>query len=804
MRAKVHTLNEDDKTDNETQPADTSRVGGDDNETQPAGTSRVGGDDNKANPADNARVGGDYDKTKRTRTAAASPQLKDLKMDQVTSPALQPFEAMAALVDQKPKDGSAALQAELGQMRSRIVEVLSKLDGVSGELADLRREFLTQKAVVMAKEKVAAVKEGTDVCQQDETPFPKLLEVLTKDESNIALSESEIGASTISALVNSACVGANGKAIPYAAGEVTGIVHDNKRPGGNLLHDSVVFGGVAGKHSAKYLPDADTKETPSLDLEFKACKDDSGGRCDDGIFDGHHSKKKVTESLRPSKSWAKIKIRDSKFEMTAKDKLSEIKDPPTLMSIPTPTPELIRCTEASCRACADPHVRGVDYENYVGPTRLSLLSERSSISRFAGKRPEYLNLNQTGDFWLVINDMVHSQGRFDCSQELALDGAAIGAAAEGASCLEESMLWIEPLKGGVERYEERLSYDEATSTLPLPGKKEIQCSRDKSARSFIKTELAESRKLQKDLAETAAGQSNVQTWATAMSAQVKDKSAKLRAIFKEADAEKIVEHRALSASKGRKMSSYSVRSLICPLYRWDRCAKGVCLFTASNSLFTMNGHAMTSRRGRHRKPCWEEGSGTCFPLHSSPWPSRCPQRPRTRTRRALYAHDDTVLAPRGSDSTECVGTSRVEHSHDDTVLAPRGSDSTECVGTSRVEHSVVIRILLRNELPYTGSHIHVYSSAACLRLLAAADHSAAVACAFANAVAAIREGSPYTGFHGHVCSSAACLRLPSAAAHSAAAARAFAVAARTTACTIVDVAACASADLLGSSFGESV
>jgi hypothetical protein len=190
----------------------------------------------------------------------------------------------------------------------------------------------------------------------------------------------------------------------------------------------------------------------------------------------------------------------------------------------------------------------------------------------------------------------------------------------------------------------------------------------------------------------------------------------------EDDAEKVVDDRVLSSSKGRKMSSYSVRSLICPLYRWDRCAKGVCLDTASNSLVTMNGHAMTSSRGRHRRPCWEEGSGTCFPLHSPPWPSRCPRRPRTRASKAWYAHDDTVLAP-------------------------KGSDSMKRVGTSRVERSVVIRILLlmgppwaqAYEWPNTGSHIHVYSSAACLRLPSAAAHSAAAARAAADAVAAIRD-----------------------------------------------------------------
>jgi hypothetical protein len=335
-----------------------------------------------------------------------------------------------------------------------------------------------QKAVVMAKEKVAAVKEGTDVCQQDETPFLKLLEVLTKAESNIALSESEIGVSTMSALVNLACVGANGKAIPYAAGEVKGIVNENKRPGVNLLHNSVVFGGVAGKRSAKYLPDADTKETPTLDLEFKACKDDSGGRCDDGIFGDRYSKKKLTERLRPSDSRAEIKIRDSKFEMTVKDKLSEIKGSPTLMSIPTPTPEISRCTEASCRACADPHVRGVDYENIVNQASFSLPSQHSLTSRSVGKRPEDLKLDQTGDFWSVMNKKVDIQGRFACSQEFVLDSAAVGAFAEGASFLEGSVLLFEPLNVGIERYEGRLSYDEATSTIPLSGKKEIQCSRD--------------------------------------------------------------------------------------------------------------------------------------------------------------------------------------------------------------------------------------------------------------------------------------------------------------------------------------
>jgi flavocytochrome c len=55
--------------------------------------------------------------------------------------------------------------------------------------------------------------------------------------------------------VNSACIGANGKAIPglYAAGEVAGGVHGNNRLGGNSLLDCVVFGRVAGAHCANYM-----------------------------------------------------------------------------------------------------------------------------------------------------------------------------------------------------------------------------------------------------------------------------------------------------------------------------------------------------------------------------------------------------------------------------------------------------------------------------------------------------------------------------------------------------------------------
>merc|ERR1719162_1725566 len=68
--------------------------------------------------------------------------------------------------------------------------------------------------------------------------------------------------------VDSAVIGANGKAIPglYAAGEVAGGVHGNNRLGGNSLLDCVVFGRVAGKHCCEYMLGSDIKETSLLEL----------------------------------------------------------------------------------------------------------------------------------------------------------------------------------------------------------------------------------------------------------------------------------------------------------------------------------------------------------------------------------------------------------------------------------------------------------------------------------------------------------------------------------------------------------
>merc|ERR1712207_36511 len=67
---------------------------------------------------------------------------------------------------------------------------------------------------------------------------------------------------------DSACIGANGKAIPglYAAGEVAGGVHGNNRLGGNSLLDCVVFGRVAGLHCAKYMMKGRIQETSLAEL----------------------------------------------------------------------------------------------------------------------------------------------------------------------------------------------------------------------------------------------------------------------------------------------------------------------------------------------------------------------------------------------------------------------------------------------------------------------------------------------------------------------------------------------------------
>merc|ERR1719401_249997 len=94
--------------------------------------------------------------------------------------------------------------------------------------------------------------------------------------------------------VDSACVGAGGKAIPglYAAGEVAGGVHGNNRLGGNSLLDCVVFGRVAGLAATKYMLGADCKSVSLKDLsgggltgEVTASKN-AGGSYEDGMNKG--------------------------------------------------------------------------------------------------------------------------------------------------------------------------------------------------------------------------------------------------------------------------------------------------------------------------------------------------------------------------------------------------------------------------------------------------------------------------------------------------------------------------------------
>jgi hypothetical protein len=106
---------------------------------------------------------------------------------------------------------------------------------------------------------------------------------------------------------------------------------------------------------------------------------------------------------------------------------------------------------------------------------------------------------------------------------------------------------------------------------------------------------------------------------------------------------------------------------------------------------------MTSHGGRRRMPCWEGGSGTCFPLHSSPWHSCCLQ----------------------------------------------------WLSTRRCRISGLIQALIHMYAaapPYTGSHTYVCSSAACLLLLAAAAHSAAAA--RASAVLPQQQSSQVSAVNG--------------------------------------------------------
>jgi len=103
----------------------------------------------------------------------------------------------------------------------------------------------------------------------------------------------------------------------------------------------------------------------------------------------------------------------------------------------------LTCTTADCEVWADPHVSGFDNSN---PGPISLFENRMKTF---DRQPVDVNVYERGDFWLVKNDRIHIQGRYQPSAEFGKDKSAIGAIAIGGAFIDNKRLIIEPKNGKV-------------------------------------------------------------------------------------------------------------------------------------------------------------------------------------------------------------------------------------------------------------------------------------------------------------------------------------------------------------------
>jgi len=78
------------------------------------------------------------------------------------------------------------------------------------------------------------------------------------------------------------------------------------------------------------------------------------------------------------------------------------------------------------------------------------------------RQPVDVNAYATGDYWLLKNNFVHIQGRYQLSADFEGNRSAVGAIAVGGPFLEGSKLTVEPKSGAVKWNDEMLSENTET------------------------------------------------------------------------------------------------------------------------------------------------------------------------------------------------------------------------------------------------------------------------------------------------------------------------------------------------------
>lgn len=124
-----------------------------------------------------------------------------------------------------------------------------------------------------------------------------------------------------------------------------------------------------------------------------------------------------------------------------------------------------------CVVYQDPHIDGFDNPNQ-GPflTRVSIFDSKHKVSLLAGVwnskgettwanegEPNHdVNVYDQGDFWLVKNDLVQIQGRYNISAEFGGNHSGLAALAIGGAVLGGGKMLVEPKIGSVVVFGERV------------------------------------------------------------------------------------------------------------------------------------------------------------------------------------------------------------------------------------------------------------------------------------------------------------------------------------------------------------
>jgi hypothetical protein len=122
----------------------------------------------------------------------------------LVKPAQTSYSSVSKTISEKMASATGPMRDELNELKKRLGESKKKIDEVSG-LVRIQKEGITLQTVYAAAgEKVEKAEEAFKKCSDAELPFLKGIEVLPKDESDVAVKESEEAAAEATKAVNAA------------------------------------------------------------------------------------------------------------------------------------------------------------------------------------------------------------------------------------------------------------------------------------------------------------------------------------------------------------------------------------------------------------------------------------------------------------------------------------------------------------------------------------------------------------------------------------------------------------------------